>query len=121
MTGEKPATQMAPSSSYLCKTSHYKHSSFIPNTEYIHSSGLLLKLSLEALKLNLVLPLCGFYRDGVSWCGVFCAGYNAVEQLTLDDEVDMFNIVRLLRVRRPELIPSFVSTPQNTVHSFTCC
>ncbi|XP_078324907.1 receptor-type tyrosine-protein phosphatase alpha-like [Crassostrea virginica] len=45
--------------------------------------------------------------DGVSWCGVFCAGYNAVEQLTLDDEVDMFNIVRLLRVRRPELIPSF--------------
>lgn len=48
--------------------------------------------------------------DGVKWCGVFCAGYNAVEQLTLDDEVDMFNIVRLMRVRRPELVPSFVST-----------
>ncbi|XP_062572449.1 receptor-type tyrosine-protein phosphatase alpha-like [Saccostrea cucullata] len=45
--------------------------------------------------------------DGVSWCGVFCAGYNSVEQLTFDDEVDMFNIVRHMRVRRPELIPSF--------------
>lgn len=53
MTGEKPATLMAPSSSYLCKTCHYKHRSLIPNSKYIHSSDLLLKLSLEALKLNL--------------------------------------------------------------------
>lgn len=51
-----------------------------------------------------------YHSDGVKWCGVFSAGYNAVEQLTLDDEVDMFNIVRLMRVRRPELVPSFVST-----------
>lgn len=47
--------------------------------------------------------MCVFHfvldSDGVKWCGVFCAGYNAVEQLTLDDEVDMFNIVRLMRVR----------------------
>lgn len=58
--------------------------------------------------------MCVFHfvldSDGVKWCGVFCAGYNAVEQLTLDDEVDMFNIVRLMRVRRPELVPCFVST-----------
>ncbi|XP_048773007.2 receptor-type tyrosine-protein phosphatase T-like isoform X2 [Ostrea edulis] len=52
-------------------------------------------------------PIVVVSVDGVSWCGVFCAGYNATEQITFDDEVDIFNIVRHLRVRRPELIPSF--------------
>uniref|UniRef100_A0A8W8LLE5 protein-tyrosine-phosphatase n=1 Tax=Magallana gigas TaxID=29159 RepID=A0A8W8LLE5_MAGGI len=68
-------------------------------------------------------PILVVSVDGVKWCGVFCAGYNAVEQLTLDDEVDMFNIVRLMRVRRPELVPSFeeyqycYQVVQNYLHS----
>ncbi|XP_056003127.1 neurogenic locus notch homolog protein 1-like isoform X2 [Ostrea edulis] len=45
-------------------------------------------------------------RDGATGCGVFCAIYNAVQQLKLDDEVDMFTVVRQLQIRRPEMISS---------------
>nr|XP_022306194.1 neurogenic locus notch homolog protein 1-like isoform X2 [Crassostrea virginica] len=43
-------------------------------------------------------------RDGASGCGVFCAVYNALQQLQQDDEVDLFTIVRLLQSRRPQMI-----------------
>ncbi|XP_056003140.1 receptor-type tyrosine-protein phosphatase epsilon-like isoform X1 [Ostrea edulis] len=45
-------------------------------------------------------------RDGATGCGMFCAVYNAVQQLQLDDEVDMFTVVRQLQIRRPEMISS---------------
>nr|XP_022311501.1 uncharacterized protein LOC111116789 isoform X2 [Crassostrea virginica] len=43
-------------------------------------------------------------RDGATGCGVFCAVYNALQQLTQDEEVDLFTIVRLLQTRRPQMI-----------------
>uniref|UniRef100_A0A8W8NY22 protein-tyrosine-phosphatase n=1 Tax=Magallana gigas TaxID=29159 RepID=A0A8W8NY22_MAGGI len=43
-------------------------------------------------------------KDGAVGCGVFCAVYNAVQQIQQDAEVDMFTIVRQLQVRRPEMI-----------------
>ncbi|XP_061185079.1 receptor-type tyrosine-protein phosphatase kappa-like [Saccostrea echinata] len=43
-------------------------------------------------------------RDGATCCGVFCAVYNAIEQLQQDDEVDIFTIVQQLQCRRPEMI-----------------
>ncbi|XP_078330015.1 receptor-type tyrosine-protein phosphatase alpha-like [Crassostrea virginica] len=43
-------------------------------------------------------------KDGATGCGVFCAVYNAIQQLQQDEEVDMFTIVRQLQSRRPELI-----------------
>nr|XP_022312100.1 uncharacterized protein LOC111117327 isoform X1 [Crassostrea virginica] len=43
-------------------------------------------------------------RDGATGCGVFCAVYNAIQQLQQDEEVDMFTIVRQLQSRRPEMI-----------------
>nr|XP_022311345.1 receptor-type tyrosine-protein phosphatase-like [Crassostrea virginica] len=43
-------------------------------------------------------------RDGATGCGVFCAVYNALQQLQQDEEVDMFTIVRQLQSRRPEMI-----------------
>ncbi|XP_078329579.1 receptor-type tyrosine-protein phosphatase epsilon-like [Crassostrea virginica] len=44
--------------------------------------------------------------DGATRCGPFCVVYNALEQITVDREVDIFTIARQLQVRRPE----FVST-----------
>nr|XP_022311822.1 receptor-type tyrosine-protein phosphatase T-like [Crassostrea virginica]XP_022311823.1 receptor-type tyrosine-protein phosphatase T-like [Crassostrea virginica]XP_022311824.1 receptor-type tyrosine-protein phosphatase T-like [Crassostrea virginica] len=48
-------------------------------------------------------PIIVISRDGASLCGVFCAVYNAIQQLTMDNEVDVFSIVRQLQIRRPEL------------------
>ena len=49
-----------------------------------------------------------FSRDGATGCGVFCAAYNAIQQLQKDEEVDMFTIVRQLQSRRPEMISNLV-------------
>ncbi|XP_062596526.1 receptor-type tyrosine-protein phosphatase kappa-like [Saccostrea cucullata] len=43
-------------------------------------------------------------KDGASCCGLFIAVYNAVQQLQLDGEIDMFTIVQQLHCRRPEMI-----------------
>nr|XP_022290090.1 receptor-type tyrosine-protein phosphatase S-like [Crassostrea virginica] len=43
-------------------------------------------------------------KDGAKGCGLFCAVYNAIQQLQQDGEVDLFTIVRLLQSRRPEMI-----------------
>uniref|UniRef100_A0A8W8NNF7 Receptor-type tyrosine-protein phosphatase kappa n=1 Tax=Magallana gigas TaxID=29159 RepID=A0A8W8NNF7_MAGGI len=45
-------------------------------------------------------------RDGAALCGVFCAVYNLIQQLTMDEEIDVFSVVRLLQTRRPELCDS---------------
>ncbi|XP_061170697.1 receptor-type tyrosine-protein phosphatase alpha-like [Saccostrea echinata] len=44
--------------------------------------------------------------DGATRCGAFAVVYNALEQLSMDKEVDIFTITRQLQIRRPE----FVST-----------
>ena len=49
-------------------------------------------------------------RDGAAGCGVFCAVYNALQQLQQDEEVDLVTIVRQLQIRRPEMITTLVST-----------
>ncbi|XP_062576058.1 uncharacterized protein LOC134237898 [Saccostrea cucullata] len=52
-------------------------------------------------------------RDGATGCGIFCAVYNAIQQLQQDNEVDMFTIVRQLQMRRPEMI--------STMSEYQCC
>ncbi|XP_061180001.1 receptor-type tyrosine-protein phosphatase alpha-like [Saccostrea echinata] len=42
--------------------------------------------------------------DGAKRCGPFCVVYNALQQISLDKEVDVFTITRLLQIRRPEFI-----------------
>ena len=56
-------------------------------------------------------------RDGAAGCGVFCAVYNALQQLQQDEEVDLVTIVRQLQIRRPEMIATLVSTrvPSNLI------
>ena len=57
---------------------------------------------------NMILLVLCFSRDGATGCGVFCAVYNAIQQLQQDEEVDMFTIVRQLQSRRPEMISEMV-------------
>lgn len=42
-------------------------------------------------------------KDGASLCGVFCAVFNSIQQITLDYNIDVFTTVRLLMTRRAEL------------------
>nr|XP_034322449.1 receptor-type tyrosine-protein phosphatase epsilon [Crassostrea gigas] len=48
-------------------------------------------------------PIIVVSKDGAALCGVFCALYNLIQQLTMDEEIDVFSVVRLLQTRRPEL------------------
>nr|XP_034320794.1 receptor-type tyrosine-protein phosphatase epsilon-like [Crassostrea gigas] len=51
-------------------------------------------------------PITVVSRDGAALCGVFCVVYNLIQQLTMDEEIDVFSAVRLLQTRRPELCNS---------------
>ncbi|XP_061170694.1 receptor-type tyrosine-protein phosphatase epsilon-like [Saccostrea echinata] len=42
--------------------------------------------------------------DGATRCGAFAVVYNALEQLSMDQEVDIFTITRQLQIRRPEFV-----------------
>ncbi|XP_065921950.1 receptor-type tyrosine-protein phosphatase mu isoform X1 [Magallana gigas] len=48
-------------------------------------------------------PIIVVSKDGSALCGVFCAVYSLKQQLTMDEEIDVFSVVRLLQTRRPEL------------------
>ena len=51
------------------------------------------------------------YRDGASLCGVFCAVFNCIQQINMDDSVDVFTTVRQLQTRRPEFCFTQVCRP----------
>ncbi|XP_062578851.1 receptor-type tyrosine-protein phosphatase gamma-like [Saccostrea cucullata] len=48
-------------------------------------------------------PAVVISKNGAGSAGVFCALYNAMEELHLDGVVDMFTIVRQIQYRRPEM------------------
>lgn len=50
-----------------------------------------------------------FFRDGAICSGILCAFFHSVEQVTIDDEIDLFQTVRQLNVRRPQFIQRLVS------------
>ncbi|XP_062613945.1 receptor-type tyrosine-protein phosphatase alpha-like isoform X2 [Saccostrea cucullata] len=43
-------------------------------------------------------------KDGAGPAGILCVLHNALQQISMDGEVDIFTIVRQLKVRRPEVI-----------------
>nr|XP_022306729.1 receptor-type tyrosine-protein phosphatase T-like isoform X1 [Crassostrea virginica] len=47
-------------------------------------------------------PIIIIDRDGASLSGVFCAVFNCIQQINMDDGVDVFTTVRQLQTRRPE-------------------
>ncbi|XP_063399772.1 receptor-type tyrosine-protein phosphatase gamma-like [Mytilus trossulus] len=45
--------------------------------------------------------------DGAKTCGLFCTFANAVSSMTIDDNADIFQLARLLQLRRPEFFSDF--------------
>lgn len=50
-----------------------------------------------------------YCSDGCSKSGLFVALRLVLEKMQMDDEVDMFQVVRAIQIRRPEFLPEFVS------------
>ena len=50
-----------------------------------------------------------FCRDGCTRCGIFLATGLVIEQKEMDEEVDIFQVVRRIQTRRPEFLSSVVS------------
>ncbi|KAJ8305553.1 hypothetical protein KUTeg_016098 [Tegillarca granosa] len=44
------------------------------------------------------------FRDGAIHSGLVCACFTEIERLEIDNEVDIFQTVRQLQIRRPEFI-----------------
>ncbi|XP_061170909.1 uncharacterized protein LOC133180387 [Saccostrea echinata] len=63
----------------------------------------MLRLVSFALQSETEGPITIVSSDGAVLCGVFCAVYNVLQQLSMDGEVDIFSFVRQLQIRRPEL------------------
>ncbi|XP_078328755.1 receptor-type tyrosine-protein phosphatase epsilon-like [Crassostrea virginica] len=51
-------------------------------------------------------PITVVSRDGTSLCGVFIAVHNVIQQLNIDSYVDVFTVVRQLRIQEPNLCNS---------------
>ena len=76
---------------------------------YIQNNITLISLH-EILERQVILIfLLTLTSDGATRCGPFCVVYNALEQITVDREVDIFTIARQLQVRQPEFLSSLVS------------
>ncbi|XP_071123327.1 receptor-type tyrosine-protein phosphatase epsilon-like [Mytilus edulis] len=52
-------------------------------------------------------PITVVCSDGCSKSGLFVALKLALEKMQMDDEVDMFQVVRAIQIRRPEFLPEF--------------
>lgn len=50
-----------------------------------------------------------YFSDGCSKSGIFVALRLILEKLAIDDEIDVFQVVRTIQVRRPEFLMNFVS------------
>jgi len=56
-----------------------------------------------------ILFMIYFYRDGCTSSGLCVVTSLVIEQKELDEEVDIFQVVRRIQTRRPELLSSVVS------------
>nr|XP_022299957.1 receptor-type tyrosine-protein phosphatase T-like isoform X2 [Crassostrea virginica] len=61
------------------------------------------KLVNYALGISTVNAAIVVSKDGAERCGMFCAIYNCLQQMRIEDSVDVFTAVRQMRIRRPEL------------------
>ena len=69
---------------------------------------------LYRLHYNRIYPCINIYvyvsiSDGANNCGLFCTFTNAVSSMKIDETADIFQLVRLLQLRRPECFADFVS------------
>ncbi|KAJ8305215.1 hypothetical protein KUTeg_017233 [Tegillarca granosa] len=54
-------------------------------------------------------PITVVCMDGAKCCGLFCALFNTIQKLRYEDNVDIYQTVKQLQVRRPEFFSSIVS------------
>ncbi|OPL33933.1 hypothetical protein AM593_06966, partial [Mytilus galloprovincialis] len=52
-------------------------------------------------------PITVVSSDGAKNCGLFCVFTNAVSSMQIDNNADIFQLVRLLQLRRPEFFTDF--------------
>lgn len=45
-----------------------------------------------------------YYSNGYSRCGIFIAANVCIDQMDMDREVDVFHVVKMIRINRPQLI-----------------
>ncbi|XP_061170858.1 receptor-type tyrosine-protein phosphatase mu-like [Saccostrea echinata] len=72
-------------------------------TDRSQATAQMLRLVSLVLQSQTEGPITIVSSDGAALCGVFCAVYNVLQQLSMDGEVDIFSTVRQLQIRRPEL------------------
>ncbi|XP_078328933.1 receptor-type tyrosine-protein phosphatase epsilon-like isoform X3 [Crassostrea virginica] len=77
--------------------------SLVSNGEWKDTSYLR-SLVLFALNAKTRGPITVVCRDGAFLCGLFCAVFNSVQQIRLDDNVDVFTTVRKLQRQKPEFL-----------------
>uniref|UniRef100_K1PKS9 protein-tyrosine-phosphatase n=1 Tax=Magallana gigas TaxID=29159 RepID=K1PKS9_MAGGI len=58
-------------------------------------------------------PITIVSKDGASLCGVFCAVFNSIQQITMDDNIDVFTTVRQLQTSRPEFCSTQINGPDS--------
>ncbi|XP_078329069.1 uncharacterized protein LOC111113683 [Crassostrea virginica] len=68
----------------------------------IEDTACLRSLVSYAIHISTENPVTIVSKDGASLCGVFCAVFNSVQQINMDDSVDVFTTVRQLQTRRAE-------------------
>ena len=56
-----------------------------------------------------MLPSIGLCSDTISRCGVFCALLNCIECCKTESIVDVFQVVKALRIQKPGMIQSVAS------------
>ncbi|XP_078328737.1 receptor-type tyrosine-protein phosphatase epsilon-like isoform X3 [Crassostrea virginica] len=66
----------------------------------------LLRLVSDVLDSKSDSPITVVSSDGTSLCGVFIAVHNVIQQLNIDGYVDVFTVVRQLRIHQPYLCNS---------------
>uniref|UniRef100_K1R5Z4 protein-tyrosine-phosphatase n=1 Tax=Magallana gigas TaxID=29159 RepID=K1R5Z4_MAGGI len=75
----------------------------------IENASILVDLIQDTKKEEMAYPdgrILVLSSDGSKRCGSFCAVFNALEQMMMDEEVDLFTITRQLQTRRPEFLSS---------------
>nr|XP_022309665.1 receptor-type tyrosine-protein phosphatase gamma-like [Crassostrea virginica] len=77
-----------------------KESPGIDSTSVDPSS--LLSLVSYATNVSTEGPITIVSKNGASLCGAFCAVFNCMQQINMDDSVDVFTTVRLIQTQRPE-------------------
>ena len=66
--------------------------------------------SLQILHIIVRCEKAFFYRDGAGRTGAFCAVCASIDQIKAESLVDIFQVVKSMRLQRPQVIGLLVST-----------